>query len=335
MYGSRRTFIRGLAALLLLGAAVVAAQMALDALALNETSVAAESQELQGVQGADETTMVVQKTKMRKSGAEGKKASATMDEIHKNKLPQYRTINGALEIQKKLYSAQRENSPQAKSLAASLKQEIPKAREALKTLRSLTDQEVALINSTTRDAKAIKVAESSYASWKSAVDHLKEAPLTDGELKARNSGIRANSEAAVSNAHDQAREVKPDDLAPEDKGVLKTNVVAGAADIFSNLQNIISDMQTIMNALGGVKGGGIDINALQGLSGAMQGVARNMQGFLGVYGPFAQTVGGLVGEKVLVPSLPVPDFTNLLKSFGVPAPGTIEVLPGIKFKPPF
>ncbi|MDI9370364.1 MAG: hypothetical protein GX181_06040 [Synergistaceae bacterium] len=334
---SRKILFRAMVALLLLGAGAVIAQMALDSLALNETSVAAESQELQGVQGADETTMVVQKAKMRKSGAEGKKASVSMDEIHKKKLPHYRTINGALDIQKRLYSAQRENSPRAKSLAASLNQEIPKARDALKNLRVLTDQEVALINSTTKDAKAIKVAESSYSSWKSAVDHLKVEPLTDGELKARNRGIRSNSEAAVSNAHDQAKEIKSDDLSAEDKGVLKSNVVGSAKDIFSNLQQIMGEMQKVMNALGGGTGG-IDVMALQGLAGSMQGVAGNMQGFLGVFGPFAQTVGGLVGESIAVPSLSIPDFSSVLQSIGgggIPSIPSIPLIPGGKFKPPF
>lgn len=337
---SGKNIMKAVAVLLLIGAVAAIAQMALDALALNETSVAAESQELQGVQGADETTMVVQKAKMRKSGAEGKKASVTMDEIHKKKLPQYRVINGALDTQKKLYSARRENSPQAQSLATSLKQEIPKAREALKNLRSLADQEVSLINSTTKDAKAVKVAESSYSSWKSAVDHLKEEPLTDGELKARNDGIRRNSESAVANAHDQAREVEPEELSQEDKGVLKSNVVGGAKDIFSNLQQIMNEMQKVMNVLGG-GAGGIDVNALQGLAGSMQGVANNMQGFLGIYGPFAQTVGGLVGESLSIPSLPTPDFSSLLKSIGggsvpsMPSMPSIPSIPGGKFKPPF
>ncbi len=338
---SRKTFLWTVTVLLLLGAGLVIAQMALDALALNETSVAAETQELQGVQGADETTMVVQKTKMQKSGAAGKKASASMDEIHKKKLPEYRTINGALDTQKKLYSAQRENDPQASRLAAALKKEIPRAKESLKKLRGLTDQEIALIKSTTKDAQAIKVAESSYASWKSAVDHLKEQPLTDKELKARNEGIRKNSEVAVANAHDQAKTVKSEELAPEDKNVLKSNVVGGAKNIFSNLQQIMNNMQSVMNALGGVSGGaGLNINALQGLGGAFQGVAKQMQGFLGTYGPFAQTVGALVGEQISVPALSIPDFSSMVKMGGgsvpsVPSAPSVPSVPGVKFKPPF
>jgi len=341
----RKTFLWTVTALLLLGAGIVIAQMALDALALNETSVAAESQELQGVQGADETTMVVQKTKMQKSGASGKKASASMDEIHKKKLPQYRVINGALDTQKKLYAAQRENSPRASGFSAALKKEIPQAKDSLKKLRALTDQEVALIKSTTKDAQAIKVAEASYASWKSAVDHLKEQPLTEKELKARNQGIQKNSEIAVLNAHDQAKTVKSEELAPEDKNLLKSNVVGGAKNIFSNIQQIMSDMQSVMNAFGGLSGTtGLNVNALQGLGGAFQGVAKQMQGFLGNYGPFAQTVGALVGERVSVPTLSIPDFMSMVKIGSGGAPGSIPSVPsapsvpsvpGVKFKPPF
>ena len=122
--------------------------------------------------------------------------------------------------------------------------------------------------------------------------------------------------------------------------MLKSNVVGGAKDIFSNLQQIMNEMQKVMNVLGG-GAGGIDVNALQGLAGSMHGVANNMQGFLGIYGPFAQTVGGLVGESLSIPSLPTPDFSSLLKSIGggsvpsMPSMPSIPSIPGGKFKPPF
>lgn len=336
---SRKTLFWTAIGFLILCAGIVIAQMNLTALTANETAMSAESQELQGIQGADETTMVVQKTKMNKSGASGKKAAVSLDGIHKQKLQQYRVINGALDTQKKLYAAQRADDPGASRLAASLKKEIPKARDALKKLRKLTDDEVALIRSTTKDAQAIKVAEASYASWKSAVDHLKDQPLTDGEMKARNESIRKNSEVAITNAHEQAKQVKSNELAPEDKTLLKTNVVANARNIFANLQQIMNQMQSVMQSISGGAGpGGIDVNALQQLAGTFEGMGKQMQGFLGNFGPFAQTVGALVGENVSVPTLAVPDFSSMLKigagTGGVSMP-SVPSIPGVKFKPPF
>lgn len=334
---SRRTLLWTVAGFLIFFAGIVIAQMAYDVLALNETAMSTESQELQGIQGADETTMVVQKTKMNKSGAAGKKAAGSLDAIHKQKLQQYKVINGALDTQKKLYAAQRDNDSSATRLSASLKKEIPQAKDALKKLRKLTDDEVGLIKSTTKDAQAIKVAEASYASWKSAVDNLKEQPLTDNEMKTRNAAIRKNSDIAITNAHEQAKQVKSDELAPEDKNLLKTNVVANARNIFSNLEQIMNQMQSMMKSLSGGAGpGGIDMNAIQGLAGSFEGMAKQMQGFLGNFGPFAQTVGSLVGETVSVPKLAIPDFSSMLNlgKGGSPLPGAPS-LPTGKFKPPF
>ena len=334
---SRKTLLWTVAGFIILCAGIVIAQMSLDVLALNETSVSAESQELQGIQGADETTMVVQKTKMNKSGAAGKKSAVSLDGIHKQKLQQYGVINGALNTQQKLYAAQRANDSSASSLSASLKKGIPQAKEALKKLRKLTDDEVALIKSSTKDAQAIKVAEATYASWKSAVDNLKEQPLTDSEMKARDSAIRKNSDVAITNAHEQAKQVKSDELAPEDKSLLKTNVVGNARNIFSNLEQIMGQMQSAMKSLsGGAGAGGIDMKALQGLSGSFEGVAKQMQGFLGNFGPFAQTVGSLVGETISIPSLSIPDLSSMLNlgKGGSPLPG-IPSLPIGKIKSPF
>ncbi len=334
---SRRTLLWIIAGFFILCAGIVIAQMSLDVLALNETAVSAESQELQGIQGADETTMVVQKTKMNKSGAAGKKAAGSLDSIHKQKLQQYKVINGALDTQKKLYAAQRANDSSASRLSTNLKKEIPQAKDALKKLRKLTDQEVALIKSSTKDAQAIKVAEASYASWKSAVDNLKEQPLSDNEMKTRNAAIRKNSDIAITNAHEQAKQVKSNELAPEDKNLLKTNVVANARTIFTNLEQIMSQMQSVMKSLSGGAGpAGIDMNAIQGLAGSFEGMAKHMQGFLGNFGPFAQTVGSLVGETVSVPKLAIPDFSSMLNlgKGSSPLPG-MPSLPTGKFKSPF
>jgi hypothetical protein len=316
------------------------ADMAMNVLVQNETSIAAESQELQGIQGADETTMVVQKTKMRKSGAAGKKAARSMDKIHQDKLTHYAVINGALQTQQDLYGAQREGQDgKAVSLSSKLEKEILQARESLKKLRTLTDEEVSLIKSTTKDAQAIKASEACYASWKSAVDALKTQPLSDAELKARNDGIRKNSDVAIENAHAQAKSIKSEDLAEEDKALLKKNVVAGARDVFAGMESIMNDMQSIMQGLVGqmqTSGGmpSMDPSSLQGIQGVLEGVGQQMQGFMQGFGPFAQTVGGLVGENVAVPSLAIPDFGGIMSGMG--GGGGISLpIGGIKIKSPF
>ncbi|MCF4152410.1 hypothetical protein L2W58_11445 [Dethiosulfovibrio sp. F2B] len=319
---------------------ILIADMAMDVMVQNETSLAAESQELQGIQGADETNMVVQKTKMKKSGAAGKKAARSMDKIHKDKLAQYTVINGALQTQKDLYGAHREGlDSQVASLSAKLKKEIPQAKGALKKLRALTDEEVALIKSTTKDAQAIKGSEACYASWRSAVDSLKDQPLTANELKARNEGIRKNSDVAIENAHSQAKSIKSEDLAKEDKALLKKNVVGGAKNVFSGMESIMGNMQSVMQGLIGQmqKGGmpNMDASSLQGLQGIFEGIGKQMQGFMKGFGPFAQTVGGLVGEKVSVPSLSIPDFGGMIGGMSGGGGGITLPIGGIKIKSPF
>ena len=305
----------------------------------NETSLAAESQELQGIQGADETNMVVQKTKMNKSGAAGQKAARSMDKIHKDKLSHYAVINGALQTQKDLYGAHREGQDsKIASLSTKLKKEIPQAQASLKKLRALTDEEVSLIKATTKDAQAIKGSEACYASWKSAVDALKDQPLTASELKARNEGIRKNSDVAIDNAHSQAKSIKSEDLAEEDKALLKKNVVGGAKNVFAGMESIMSSMQSIMQGfIGQMQKGGMpnmDASALQGIQGMFEGIGKQMQGFMQGFGPFAQTVGGLVGEKVSVPSLSIPDFGAMMGAMGGGG-GVALPIGGIKIKAPF
>lgn len=335
-----RKFVRGvLVAIAVLICGLLIADMAMNVLVQNETSIAAESQELQGLQGADETNMVVQKTKMKKSGAAGQKAARSMDKIHQDKLSQYTVINGALQTQKDLYGAYREGQDsRAASLSSKLKKEIPQAKGALKKLRALTDEETALIKSTTKDAKAIKGSEACYASWKSAVDALKDQPLSDRELKARNEGIRKNSDVVIENAHAQAKDIKPTDLAPEDKALLKKNVVGGAKNVFAGLESIMGNMQSMMqNLIGQMQGGGmpnLDASSLQGIQAMFEGIGGQMQGFMKGFGPFTQTVGGLVGEKVSVPSLSIPDFGGMLSGLG--GGGGISLpIGGIKIKSPF
>ena len=230
-----------LVAAFILLAAIVIAEYNLDALALNETSIAAESQELQGIQGADETTMVVQKAKMRKSGSSGEKAARSMDAIHKDKIEQFKVINGALGTQADLYKAQKEGQDsKTGKLTCKLQKEIPLAKSALCKLRKLTDEETRIINSTTKDKGAIRVAEATYSSWESAVKSLKVEPLSESELNAMKAEIGKHSEVAIKGGQQQAEQVSANDLSAQDKKILKENVVGNGRNIFSNMQNVMA-----------------------------------------------------------------------------------------------
>lgn len=315
---------------------VVIADPATDVLVQNEMSIAAEAQELQGIQGAGETSMVAQKTKARKSGKQGEKTAQSLDKIQKDKLPQYKVINGAFKTQQDLYAARgQENDAEASSLSAKLKKEIPQAKEALKKLEKLTAEEVSIIKKTTKDANAIKTAEATYSGWKSVVDALKEDALTEKELQSRRKAIQVASKEAVEGAHAQAKDLNPKDLAAEDKKILKNNVVGGAKNVFAELESIMSNMASVMQKFAGEmqKGGmpQMDVNSLKGLQTAFEEIGKGMQEFMGSYGPFAQTVASLVGEEITIPTLSMPDFGAML-SGGKGLPGKKGLsLPSLPF----
>lgn len=315
---------------------IVIADPATDVLVQNEMSIAAEAQELQGIQGAAETSTIAQKTKIRKSGKQGEKSAQSLEKIQKDKLPQYKVINGAFQTQQDLYAARGQgNDAQASSLSAKLRKEIPQAKEALKKLEKLTAEEVSIIKKTTRDANAIKTAEATYSGWKSVVDALKEEPLTDQELQSRRNAIQTASKEAVEGAHDQAKALNSKDLADEDRKILKNNVVGGAKNVFAGMESIMSNMASVMQKfVGEMQKGGMpqmDANSIKGLQSAFEEIGKGMQEFMGSYGPFAQTVASLVGEEITVPTLSMPDFGAML-SGGKGLPGKKGLsLPSLPF----
>ena len=330
----------GVVVFIVLIAAVVIAQMAFEASMQSQTTIVAGIQELQGIQGADETTVVAQKQKMRKKGPSGVNAAKTLERIDQDKKKEFKIINGAMETQSSMYGAYKdEKDAEAAKLMEKLKAQIPEAQSSLKRLRRLTDEQVQTINGSTKDAQAVKVAESTYSSWKTAVDSLKVDPLTEQDIKNRQAALSQNSAVAINGAQEQAKGIDAATLPPEDKDRLKS-VVGSGQDIMSAMQNIMSEMQKAMqgmmnsltgggkssnplsmiqNMTSGKKDGGLNKESIDRLQKVMEGIAGQIQGFFGNFGPYLQTVGGIVGMPVSIPSLPA--FGNMGAMKGMPSGG--------------
>ena len=339
--GKKSRFLKwGVVVFIVLIAAVVIAQMAFEASMQSQTTIVAGIQELQGIQGADETTVVAQKQKMRKKGPSGVNAAKTLERIDQDKKKEFKVINGAMETQSSMYGAYKdEKDAEAAKLMEKLKAQIPEAQSSLKRLRRLTDEQVQTINGSTKDAQAVKVAESTYSSWKAAVDSLKVDPLTEQDIKSRQAALSQNSAEAIKGAQEQAKGIDAATLPPEDKDRLRS-VVGSGQNIMSAMQNIMAEMQKAMqgmmnsltgggkssnplsriqNMTSGKKDGGINKESFDRLQKVMEGVAGQIQGFFGNFGPYLQTVGGIVGMPVSIPSLPA--FGNMGAMKGMPSGG--------------
>ena len=78
--------------------------------------------------------------------------------------------------------------------------------------------------------------------------------------------------------------------------------------------------------------GAFSQESFQQLQKNFEGIAKQMQSFMGNFGPFMKTVGGLVGEEVSVPSLP--GFGSLMSQMSGGSGGKPSGLSG-KMKNPF
>ena len=338
---SRKKMVLGLILVLCLATLVVAAVnlMPIKSSAVNVNSFIHRSK---AVQDAERAAVVAQKTKIRKQVASGKvkskdksvdpaKAPALLTELDRKKMDQYKVINGALVLQGEVYNEMAANDG-VSGKASELKGEIPKAKEALGTLKKLTEQQVKIYKATTGDAQAIKVAWSTFYTWEAAVGALSDQPLDDAAIARAESKIGTESSAGISAAEAQLKSIDKNDLDAADQDLLRNEILPSGQDVFSGLQGVMDQMQTIIqeftkqlqggsgssnplqamgSLLGGKKSGdsgkpAFDPAALQSLQGTFQTLAGQLQGFMGSFGSFMQVAGGLVGETVSVPSVTMP-----------------------------
>ena len=314
--------------LLLVGCSVIVADMDRSVVVLNETSIAAETQELQGIQGASITATEIQVSKATQGGK--KDQAKTLDSLMKEQIRCYSIINGALETQRTYYTAYKGgNEGEIKKSLSNLNAAIPKAQEAFKKLQSLTDQKISLIKSTTGDVAAINVEKASLASWAAAVKALSTKPMTEDEVTKRNDAIGEQSSIAIKTAHNMARFTDPGSLSEEQKKNLKINVVDKGEEVIKNLGDVIKVLPQLMLSM--VQGASVGMKMANDALGSysdmgkmmhdasynqgffskgnmdkyqrsLDGVGKRINGFLGYYTPFIQTVGDKVGSPVSVSS---------------------------------
>lgn len=336
---NRKKWLLGLVFILCLATLVIAAVnlMPIKSSAVNVNSFIHRSK---AVQDAERAAILAQKTKIRKQVASGTakskdktvdpaKAPALLTEIDRKKMEQYKVINGALALQETVYNEMAANEG-VSSKSGELKASIPKAKEALSALKKLTEEQVKIYKATTDDAQAIKVAWSTFYTWEAATGALSDQPLDDAAIARAEGKISAESAAGISAAEAQLKSIDKNDLDAADQDLLRNEILPSGRDVFSGLQAVMNQMQGIIqefmkqmqggsgggnplqmmgNLMGGKGDGGkppFDPAALQALQASFQTLAGQLQGFMGSFGSFMQVAGGLVGESVSVPSLPMP-----------------------------
>ncbi|NCC96524.1 MAG: hypothetical protein EOM02_06740 [Synergistales bacterium] len=310
----------------LLGCTMIIADVAMDVMVLNETSLAAETQELQGIQGASITATEVQVSKATQRGK--KDQAKTLDSLMKEQIQCYTIINGALEVQRTYYTAYKGGKEgQIKKSLSDLNSSIPKAQNAFKKLQKITERKISLIKSTTGDVAAINVEKASLASWAAAVKALSTKPMTEDEVAKRNDSIEEQSSIAIKTAHNMARFTDPASLSEEQKKNLKINVVDKGEEVIKNLGDVIKVLPQLMLSM--VQGASVGMKMANDAMGSysdmgkmmhdatynqgffnkgnmskyqrsLDGVGKRINGFLGYYTPFIQTVGDKVGSPVSV-----------------------------------
>lgn len=294
------------------------------------------------IQDADRASIIAQKTKIRKNAPKMKtatkaeispeKAPEMLTEIDRKKMEHYKTINGALLLQQTVYEEMAKGDGKSSS-SDRLKTEIGAAQGALQELKKLTEKQIGIYKGTTNDAQAIKTAWSTYYTWESAVKGLSPEPLEDARIAEIDGKIASESNSGISASDSQLKEINAADLDSGDKDILKNEIVPSGRDVFSGVQAVMTQMQSIMQDFmkqmqGGSSSGGIPVignlfgggkksesgptpfspEAIQALQKSFEALAAQMQSFMGSFGPFMQTAGSLVGESVTAPTLAMPTF---------------------------
>lgn len=322
----RRIHIAAFILVLLLAAYVVA--QSLDVLSLNEVAMNTHSQELEGIQGATITATEVQVTKAVQRGKN--KDAQTLDSLMKRQMECFKTINVALGAQQSYYSAQSgKDTAKAKAALASLRNAIPKAQGALETLKGVTQKKIELIRASTGDIGAINVENATYNSWAAAVRSLTTELLTEKQVTDKNKIIAENSSIAIRTAHNMATYVDTSALTDAQKRNLDVNVVSKGEAVIKNLGDVLNVLPKLLASMaqGAAVGMKMTDDALKAYRGksmeqmmhdasygqgffnkenmsvyqkALDSVGLQIQGFLGYYAPFIETVGEKVGRKAIV-----------------------------------
>ena len=285
----------------------------------SQTTIVTGIQELHGIQGADAAVSVAQKQQLRKKGPEGVNAAKLLDRIDRDKMKEFRIINGAMETQSSLYRALKDGKDaEAGTLVQKLKGQIPEAQQSLQRLRKLTDEQIRVMSGTTTGAQATRVAEATYSSWKAAVDSLKVDLLTEEEVRARNDILARSGYEAVTSAQAQVGGIDPGTLPDKDRNALRAVANDGNV-VLDNLGSIISsgleilarglnmandamkhynDMQKMQHDLTYGQGYFHERNNGGRSLRIMRMVVEHAQGFVGYYRPFLRVVGSKSGVAV-------------------------------------
>lgn len=294
-----------------------------------------------GAVNADRGALVAQKTKIAKmskakpesSSVDPQKAVASLASIDKEKMVHYKTINDALDIQKKLYEAQAGEEKDTHTLEQSFNDATEKARGSLKELRRLTDEQVNIYKQTTNDAQAIKTANATYYTWENAVAGLSAKPLEDAKLTALDKKLHESASDAVASANEEMKSVNPSDVSEEDKMLLKNEILVDGSNVQSDMQSTMKELGTvfaeiikIIQTVAGRSGGGsplgsigktfgigksvpVDVNMFNVLQSFFNLMATQMVSFNDSFGGFMQSAGTLANVQVpQAPVLTVPSF---------------------------
>lgn len=308
---------------------------------ISRTSIAVNSwiHKSNGIQDADRTTMIVQKTLIKKNAAKIKQenpgidpeqAPAMLSAIDGKKMAHYKTINGALLLQKEIYDSLADNGC-TQSKLDQFKQESENAKCSLKELKSLTEEQVRIYKGTTKDEQAVKVAWSTYYTWESAVGGLSSDPLEDARFAELDNKINQESASGIAAAEEQAKAVTCSDIDPQDKSILEKEILVDGRNVLGGLQQIMNQMQgalqKVMHQLQGAVGGSkplmnplgvltamasgkppIDMSVITDLQKTFEAIGSQLQAFSGSFGSFMQVAGSLVGVQIPLTPLQMPTF---------------------------
>ena len=295
-----------------------------------------------GVQDADRVVIVAQKAKIKKAHAQKKNAAKAMDpqkavdslnRIDREKMEHYKAINGTLEEQKNLMDAYA-NKSNTQEMQDNFKVSSDNAYSALKELRRLTDEQIDIYNQTTKDEQAIKTANSTYYTWENAVSGLSSEPLDDAKLAELDKKIHDSANEAVASANEEAKSVTPEDVAEEDKTIIKDELLTDGSSVQSGMRSTMEDMSVVFSeiikvmqvatgkssnplgkVIGAIKGSKsvpLDANVvevLKMLQSFFNMMASNMASFDNSFGGLMQSTGAMAGVQVeQAPALTVPSF---------------------------
>ena len=245
----------------------------------------------------------------------------------------YKAINGTLEEQKNLMDAYA-NKSNTQEMQDNFKVSSDNAYSALKELRRLTDEQIDIYNQTTKDEQAIKTANSTYYTWENAVSGLSSEPLDDAKLAELDKKIHDSANEAVASANEEAKSVTPEDVAEEDKTIIKDELLTDGSSVQSGMRSTMEDMSVVFSeiikvmqvatgkssnplgkVIGAIKGSKsvpLDANVvevLKVLQSFFNMMASNMASFDNSFGGLMQSTGAMAGVQVeQAPALTVPSF---------------------------